>query len=368
MIAGLQIKTTSIGLAAGIAVLAACGARTGLNAPLGEAVDAGVVLPDIGPPPPPRLDAGVIDAFVPEDTAVEPPPDVWMPQCPDSVTVAAREATVPVDIIWAIDSSGSMVDDADRMRENIEIFWEALADTRIDARVVFVADRGYAPGAPAGFSGRYIEVDYRVHSHAGLSALLAAYDEYDGYLRPDAVTHFIVVTDDESLAMEWEDFQTEMQRLLQHDFTFHAVASEQIMPTLENRFGACYHSQGLAARPGVEYYELADATGGLQLSICNEDWSELVTLLTERIVVPIPLPCGYLLPRPPAGVVIDPDRFTVLWDVPGEPGPRVIPRAGGRCDNGWQFIEGSERVELCAGTCQEVEATGGRITVDLGCD
>ncbi|MEM9069832.1 MAG: hypothetical protein AAGE52_15070 [Myxococcota bacterium] len=351
-----------------VSLLTACGARTGLPLPQTSEEDAGLdatITFDVGVD---AFDAGVDAPF---DAGVDAP-DVWIPECPDSVAVSAREASVPVDIIWALDSSLSMVDDAERMRDNIEIFWESITEANVDARVIFLSERGYAPGAPGGYSRRYFEIPREVDSWNALAEMSAAWRDYSRYLRADAITHFIVVSDDDSLAMEWEDFQAGMRELLGRDFFFHAVASERVMPTPSNPRGVCSTPTSSAFRPGYEYIELTDATGGLFLSICNEDWSELFTLLSERIAIRIPLPCGYTLPLPPpAGVEYIPDRFTLLWQLPDEAGPRVIPRAGegeDDCGDGWWYFDGSDRVQLCPSTCEEVEALGGRVEIDLGCD
>ncbi len=346
-------------------VLASCGGKTGLQVPDFDREDGG-----------PRRDTGrdvggIPDAGIdaPIDVGVDSP-DTFIPLCPGSISVVGREASVPVDIIWAIDSSGSMIDDTERMRANISLFWDSISTADVDARVIFVGQAGFVPGAPAGFSGRYTQINRRVGSTDALLQLLATHRDYQTYLRPDATTHFIVVTDDDSLGLDWEDFRSEMETLLAHDFTFHAVASERVMPSIANPYGACFHPGGTATRPGTEYYEMATATGGVQLSICNEDWGALFPILAERIAVRIPIPCAYSLPiLPPAGITYDPDNFTVLLQVPGEPGPRRIPAAGSEagCGDGWWYFGGSQRVTLCDSTCAEVEALDGRITVDLGC-
>lgn len=355
-------------------LLGGCGARTGLNSP-DDGADGGVesdgsTLPDV-------LFSDVptdIPNDIPTDIPLDVPADVWIPMCPDSVRVSGREASIPVDTIWALDTSFSMEDDLVRMSDNIERFWDALSMANVDSRTIFVSQEGYAPPPPAGFSGRFLEVNERVGSWDALLRLLSAHEYYGSRLRPDAITHFIVVTDDDSRAMPWENFFASMTEILGHEFTFHAVASEQLPPTPDNPRGVCSSSNGSAYRAGAEYYALADETGGLKMSICEDDWSELFERINERIAVRVPLPCAYSLPSPPPpGITYRADRFTVLANVPGESGPRVVPRVDGEesCDagaEGWWFFEGSDRVHLCASTCTEYEAVDARIEIDLGCD
>ncbi len=364
-----QIDRALLALVCALAL--GCGARSGLYVDEHESdlTDAGVDVVEV--------DSGIDAPFdappdVPPDVQPDVPIDAWIPMCPDSRTVAAREASVPVDIIWALDSSGSMLDDAMRMRENVNIFWDSITSADVDARVIFVAEAGYAPGAPVEFARRYVEVDEEVDSWNPLSVLANNFRDYERFLRADATTHFVVVTDDDSRVMEWETFNEIMLEQLGHEYFFHAVASERVTPSPANPLGVCSTPTSAAFRPGWEYMGLTEATGGLFLSICNEDWSELFTLLSERIAIRIPLPCGYSLPiPPPPGIEYYPERFTLLWQLPGEAGPRVLPRAGDTedaCGEGWWYFEGSDRINLCPSTCEEVEALGGSVTVDMGCD
>lgn len=358
-------------LFASLLLLAACGAKTDLTLPNrtpDPGRDAGVEMdastePDASVVEDAGSDASV-DAFV--------PPDAFVPECPDRISVSAREASIPVDIIWVIDNSFSMVDEIELMRNNVNIFWDAIVDANVDSRVVFVTQDGSAPDAPIEFARRYFPVDYRVNSHDPLLALLANFDEYGRHLRPDAITHFVVVTDDDSLGLDWEDFHETMLDLLGHEYSFHSIASERVMPTRENPTGACFTDESSAYRPGREYYALSDETGGLKLSICNRDWTELFNLLTERVAIRIPIPCGYSLPLPPPpGIVYDDADFTVQYTVPGDDTPQIIPRVADEAactgSEGWWFFEGSDRINLCESTCDEVDAIDGRVTVDLGC-
>tara|TARA_B100001750_G_scaffold25819_1_gene17181 strand:- start:220 stop:1326 length:1107 start_codon:yes stop_codon:yes gene_type:complete len=357
----------SLALAIG---LGACGAKTQLAVEDDERpdVDGGT---DAG------FDGG-FDAAIPEDMDMSMPDegvdlsipeDMWTPECPDSVRVSTREASIPVDVIFVIDNSGSMLDDIDNMRSNMEIFWEGLVEADIDSHVIFVTQEGFAPFPPPSFSGRFFRLNERVNSHDGILKLLAQFSNYERYLRPDAITHFVGITDDDANRGDAEVFMETMPELLGHEFTFHAIASERIRPTLANPSGACVHAGGYAFSPGYEWNALAEETGGIQLSICEDDWAELLTPLTERVAVRIPIPCGYSLPTPPpAGVTYDADDFTVLYENEGDP-LRVIPQdVGGTCaSGGWTYFDASRRIELCPETCEELMALDGRIEIDLGC-
>src|SRR5690606_957227 len=153
--------------------------------------------------------------------------DAFVP-CPDPRTVAPREASVPVDIIWVFDSSGSMIDENARLQDNIGIFWDAIVAADVDSHVVFIAERGYVPGPPAGFNRRFLPLEDRVGSWDPLLKVLQNYPMYESFLRPGSVVHVVAVTDDDSRAIEWEAFDAEMRALLGRPYFAHSIASEQV--------------------------------------------------------------------------------------------------------------------------------------------
>ncbi|MBX3245912.1 MAG: hypothetical protein KF901_01880 [Myxococcales bacterium] len=355
----------SFTLLACLVLLAGCGSRTGLLLPYSDVpaldastdatfdatVDAGVDAPsDVGP--------DVVDSFV---------PDAFVPMCPNPRTVAPGEASIPVDIIWVFDSSLSMVDENTRLQTNIQIFWDAITEANVDSHVIFIAQRGYIPGPPAGFARRFMSIDDRVGSWDPLLKVLSNFPMYEPFLRPNSVVHVVAVTDDESRAIDAVSFDEEFRALLGRGYTAHAIASEQFPPTVLNPSGACYSESNQAYGPGLEYIALTEMTGGLFMSVCEEDWSRLMEPLSERVAVRIPLPCAYSLPQPPpVGIDYDPRDFSVRVQVPGEPEPRFLPRvAEASCGDGWWFVDRADRVELCPSTCAELDALDGRVTVDI---
>ncbi|MCB9615996.1 MAG: hypothetical protein H6722_26475 [Sandaracinus sp.] len=345
-------------------VLLGCGSSTGLPIPNStRPVDGGGV--DGG-----RFDASMpdagMDATVEEDGGTDAGTDAFIP-CPPDRTVAPREASVPVDILFVFDSSGSMIDENARLQENIGIFWDAIVDADVDSHVVFIAERGYVPGPPSGFARRYLGIEDRVGSWDPLLKVLDNYPTYRNFMRPGSVVHVVAVTDDDSRAIEWEAFDEEFRRLIGRDYTAHSIASEQVMVTITNPFGSCFTDDNSATRPGFEYMGLSMATGGLFLSVCEEDWSQIVEPLSERVAVRVPLPCAYALPQPPpGGGTYDPDTFNVTVTFP-DGTTRSLPQvsSGDACGAGWSFVPVADRIELCPSTCAETDMANGRLTIEL---
>src|SRR5262245_60658769 len=75
------------------------------------------------PPPPPTPPPGTPPGTPPTPPPFPPPPP---PSACSSTSVMAEEAFVPVDIIWIVDSSGSMENEAMRVQENLNDFSRAM--------------------------------------------------------------------------------------------------------------------------------------------------------------------------------------------------------------------------------------------------
>lgn len=339
--------------------LVVAGCAAGDRPPLGPGTDAGT-----SPPPmtdawvPPPFDAGVI-------------PDVDASATCASVSVTADPITAPVDVVWVIDSSGSMRDEARRVQDNMNRFSTDISSSGVDHHVVVITDPAYVTVPPplGTDAERYRFVARDVGSEEPLQRLLSELPRYRDFLRPGASTHFIVVTDDDS-DMSASAFESQMTSALGHGFTLHAIASpgDQLFPCLGGL-------AGIAAAPGREYWTLASRTGGLRVSICTSDWSALFTELRDAVVVSAALPCLFSVPAAPAGMTFDRDLVNVVF-TPDAGIERTIPRVDGpsacAARGGWYYDDSASPSEilLCSATCDEVgtTTTAGRIDIALGCE
>lgn len=333
---------------------------------------------------PPRRDAGPgaggTDAGPGggRDATTPPPVDASFMECAAD-TVMAETGFAPVDIIWAIDTSGSMRGEADIVQSNINTFAAAIEASGIDYRVVVVSDPSYVVvPAPLGTDPtRFMYAPGGVSSSAALTELISRFSVYGSFLRPDAITHFVGVTDDES-SLSGSDFRTTMEGLLGHSFTFHAIVSPPgsthslplCFPPLPCDQDGCTGPNGDAADNGAQYWTLAAATGGRQFSICTPDWSSLFSDLISSIAVPTPLPCRYGLPTPPDGMTLDRMKVNVVYTPSSGGGERVIPYVtsfSGCSGEGWYYEDDS--IVVCPATCSVLEAdASGRVDIALGCE
>ncbi|MEM9195774.1 MAG: vWA domain-containing protein [Myxococcota bacterium] len=301
-------------------------------------------------------------------------PEGGFSECTAS-SVRAMEGFAPVDVIWVVDSSGSMSNEAERVQENLNRFSEAMGMVGIDYRVVVITTSSYVSvGPPLSTSGRYRLIDRPVSSNEPLIALLDEFPNYSDFLRRAAITHIVGVTDDES-DLPAAQFRTMMLDNLERNFTFHAIASERVPGNFPD--GACnnggFPPDG-AAEPGDEYYDLAGMTGGLTFSICTQDWTSLFNTLTAAVAVGTALPCVYPIPSPPDGQELDQNKVNLLYS-PGAGSERPLPYIGNGnppdCTRGGWFYDDPEaptRINLCPLTCDEIKNdAAGQVDISFGC-
>ena len=273
----------------------------------------------------------------------------------------ATESFAPVDIVWVVDTSGSMSNEAERVQENMQSFATAIGGVGIDWRVVVISTRDYVSvPEPLASDSRYLLIDRAVSSSEPLRALLDEFPRYGDFLRRSAVIHFVAVTDDNS-DLAWESFRDQMRRNLMRNFIFHTISSEAGPRSIMYPDGApCQTGSGFppegAAEPGIEYWALAMATGGRTLSICTPagEWASLFDALTAAIAVPVAIPCEYSIPTPPAGEELDLMRVNVVYTPSGGSAAQVFPYVGGSdgadcTSGGWYYDDSSDpsRILLC---------------------
>jgi len=292
-----------------------------------------------------------------------------------SKSFVATESTAPVDMIWVVDSSGSMDNEAKRVQDNLNTFSTEMGKVGIDYHVVMITSSSFVKvPPPLGTSPNYMFIDRMVNSNEPLQVLLDEFPKYKSFLRPLAITHIVAVTDDES-DITAESFYKQMSALLGHGFKAHAIASEKVAPTFTNPEGACQTSgfppEGAAA-PGIQYYRLADATGGLKFSICTADWSGLFKTLSATVAVPAKIPCAFKLPVPESGV-IDPGKVNLNY-TKGSGGTVTLVYVANKdactAAGGWYYDDPTKPTHaiLCPSTCTTVSGDKlGRIDVALGC-
>lgn len=318
----------------------------------------------------PSRDAGR-DAASTRDTSAPTPVDSGFAECADT-RVDADKKPGSVNVVWVIDTSGSMRGEAAQVQQNLNGFSQQIVDAGLaDYRVVVVSERSFVnvPDPLGSDATHFLHVEQRVGSQAPLQALLDRFADYHDFLIADALTHFVAVTDDNS-NLSGQDWQAQMTSALGNDnFRLNAIASppgESSVDLFGFSVGACTGPNGSASRAGDAYWQAAMATGGATFSICSGDWSMLLDELAMSVSESATVPCSLSLPASPQGQVLDYDTVNVVL------GNSALPRVDGEsaCGSkaGWYYDDPAapSGIQLCPSSC-DAAVNGGSLQVALGC-
>ena len=241
---------------------------------------------DAGPPPPDAAeppDASPPEASPPDAPPVDPPPTYE--NC-DEFTYG--EPIAPVDIVWIVDQSGSMGEEIEMVRDNMNNFAQRISGATVDYRVILLARRFSDPdgheicippplaGRNCADSQRFKQINQHIDSHDALSQYRAAAHRIEGFMRPNSVRHIIVVTDDECqgfLAPCGLSFDSYLRgRSGYEGYTFHSIVGQTSSRCDDNAGGS--------------YSLLSNRTGGVNFDICNSNWSPLYSQLERSVTKP----------------------------------------------------------------------------------
>lgn len=354
------------GLCAALAALAGCSCQTGALRPR---TDGGTGTPTDGA-------SSTTDTNVPPGTdgGTQPLGDGGFVAC-EGQHYDAQEGLAPLDIIWVIDNSGSMDEEAALVQSGMNAFASAISSSGIpDYHVVVITQTGWVTVPPplGTDPSHFLFVDADVQSNEPLDEALSNLPRYQSFLRGPAITHFVFVTDDES-DLPATAFLGQMQTALNKEFVAHAIVSppgsthRELFVTLPG----CSGPHGEGAANGNEYWDLAMYTLGQQIDICSADWGNVFAQLTTAVAVPMMIPCVFDIPDPPPGMTFNRDRVNIRY-TPGSTGvEEVIPRAND-CTSGagWTYDDPSAptTIYLCPNECSRVEGdSSGQVQIELGC-
>lgn len=339
----------------------------------GQGGGSGGGAPDAGPDVSFEYDAGPGDGAVNADSACAA--EVVSPQ------------KLPVDIIWVVDTSGSMTAEIAQIKANINAqFADILAASGLDYQVLMIAAKGTAAlqvcvapplGGPNCNANAplYRPIPQTVGSTNSLSLILATYDSvnpslnWQSSLRYDAAKVFIEVTDDNS-SLSANSFDTQLLAKMpagmfgtaaDRNYVFYSI----IGVTAGNPAVKCPS----AVNTGAQYQTLSNLTGGAMFPVCDADYSPIFNQIAAGIVGG--LACEFTMPTS-NGSAIDPENvamtFTPTGGMPVDV-PRVTDAAS--CNGpGWHYDDNvtPTKLLLCPDSCATVKADdGGKIDILVGC-
>ena len=263
-----------------------------------------------------------------------------------------------VDIIIAVDTSGSMWEEAAAVQAQLNTFATELASSGGDYRVILIADDSVCIPQPLGGPGCTDGPDFRhvvhyVNSFDSLWSITATYSQYSDFLRDGAETHFVVVSDDDSMwTAAWFDAQVFSKALFSHPYVFHSVVG---LPT-----DGYFECPGIASY-GSTYLHLSQNTGGQTHSICSSDWSDVYQGLAQAVVSQT---CSFPLSEVTS---LQNAETVTMWADAGDGGVELPLTGGlGGCGaGGFYAVADPPSIRLCPESC---EALGGaQLQLDWTC-
>ena len=210
----------------------------------------------------------------------------------------SEEASVDlseVDILFAVDKSGSMVEEITGFLDSLASFDQRLLDNGADFRLAgIVADDGcvvgddlwvdqsFSASDAADVMDTMIGGSYGSNTELAFTLFEAALDETgsggcnEGLIRDDAWLHLVGVSDEpEQSVNPWTYYLAEFQAL--------KAAPEMVV---FDAIGGDYPSGCSTASAYTGMYEATAATGGSFLSICTADWTATMESLADTIATP----------------------------------------------------------------------------------
>jgi len=195
----------------------------------------------------------------------------------------------PSDIVFSVDQSCSMNDDVARLANNFDSFINELSNYTTDWRIIVVnADNGcnssgiltpstsgyantFKSTIQTGGGGMYTEALLTV-AEAAASKMSAGCNA--GFLRADAMLHFIQVSDEPE--QSWQDWSYYVNNIINYK---GSAALTRISAIAGDYPGGCG-----TADAGTGYYEAVNYTGGEFLSICSVTWSGYMSKLAQASI------------------------------------------------------------------------------------
>jgi hypothetical protein len=332
-----------------------------------------------------------------------PVPSVDLESC---LTVSSQVELVKeaVDIIVAIDNSGSMDDESRAIEQNINVnFANILEQSAIDFRVIVVSEHresdgqdtavciasplssiATCPSEEPGPSERFFHYATEINSRNSFDILLETYDGereddfglapngWSEWLRPQAKKVFLEITDDNAntpalefasalTALAPDQFGSDPSQLA---FVWHSIVGLAERPVATDPYAPSdpvedEECTGDVFNAGTIYQELSRLTGGLRFPICEfAGYDAVFRRIADDVVLRTGgSSCDFEIPAPPSGRMLDLDKVAVSYQRGGGGAPLLLGRATSEAQCGPDaFVVDGVGVHLCPQACELVGA------------
>lgn len=327
-------------------------------------------------------------------------------------TQEAKTLYQPADIIWAIDTSGSMVEEAAAVQTNINTFSQQIVASGIDVHVTMLAGyqflilpgicvpyplgSGFCPpnGSDTSLPHFFHHPSSMIDSVEAANKLVKLFPGYKQMLRPGALKYIVVVTDDDSRTGTGSGGTGDPgpydnnPDLFIKDFTALDPMLKDANGNPTWKLSAIYSFTQCpnAAAIGQVWKQIVTKTGGIHGDICNcppgqpaacaQTFQTIFNELATKIIQGSQaLTCEWMIPAPPAGQTLDPSKVNVELEdkTAGTSKTLYHVNDAGSCDSnlgGWYYDDNNypSSVKACPASCTEVQAVKeGKVNVVFGC-
>jgi len=305
-----------------------------------------------------------------------------------AVSEQAQNQYAPVDIIFAIDTSGSMSEEKNFVQQNMNMFSQQIFLANIDHHVVMIAESspdGPCVNVPLGSGScpadtnlpNYLHVVQTVSSSNALEVILNTHNLWLSSIRDNSIKHVVVVSDDNS-AMDANTFDglfTDLDLSYQNYF-FHAIVAFDDPDPLEclgGQANCCAGFIPISADIGQVYLDLAALTGGIAGDLCDQDFGPVFNQIAQSVQQTVPLACEWEIPDPPRGQNFDPTKVNVELELDGQDESVYYVDSEADCNggDGWFYLpdaQNPETIRICPETCTRVQAaTEASVDILFGC-
>ncbi len=324
----------------------------------------------------------------------------------------AKEVFEPADIVWAVDTSCSMIEEAAAVQTNINAFSQQIVATGIDAHVVMLAGYQFLilPGicvpGPLGSGlcppqGSDTKLPNFLHppnvlidSVDAAKQLVQLFPVYKQMLRPNALKYLVVVTDDDSRTGTGSGGTGDPgpydnnPDLFIKDYTAldPSLADSSGNPKWKLSAVYSFTQCANAAAVGQVWKDIVTKTGGVHGDICQcppgqaapcaQTFQKIFNELATKIIQGSqPLTCEWKIPPPPAGQTLDPNKVNVEFINQDAGTQETIfhVKDAAACDpvvGGWYYDNNAAptSVKACPASCSKITpVVKGRIDVVFGC-
>lgn len=244
----------------------------------------------------------------------------------------------PADIIFFVDQSCSMDDDARNLATNFSNFITQLSTYTTNWHVMVVNDdngcstSGTLKSTTTDYEGKFTTAASQgggIWTEAGLTVTAAAVEKTDSgdcnenFLRTDALLHIVMVSDEPEQSLNsWSSYVSQVQAK-------KGDASLVKFSAIAGDYPSGCSSSGNSAEYGRGYYEAVADTGGLFLSICS-NWATNVSALADASITETTFALSHT-----------PDASTIVVEV------------NGAVERHWTYDSASNAVVLDDGSAAE---------------